>query len=134
MEKIVITYRNKLMRRSALYGSAFVVIGIASMFFGTMSMHFFTAMGLFHVATAIYYSKYPYVTLDDRQVMIGWRKIQRDTITQIRQFAGDITISSGKKEFTINREMAEDSSRPDLERLYGILADRIESNTVTQKL
>lgn len=121
------------MWRSGLLGSAFILVGTVSMFFGTMSMHFFTAMGLFHVAAAFYYSKYPYVTLDDHRLTIGWRKLELDTITHIRQFAGDITISKGRKELTINRELAEDSSKPDIDRLYAILEDRIESNTVTQK-
>ncbi len=120
MDKIVLPYSRKLVRRSAWLGAAYLLVGLASVIFGTYSLVVFMVMGIFMLMVAYYQHRYPYVVLEDGKIRIGFRNLRLNELKSVKFFAGDLSLSDGRRELTINGNMVADADRAQFEQMRGI--------------
>ena len=125
-----IRYNIKKARLSGILGICFVIIGILSYIYASYNMHIFTALGITNIAIGAYYLKVPYARTDVKYARVGLSKMKIDEVRRVKYFAGDVTISNGKREMSINKDMVDPSSMADLENFQAFLEQKCASNAI----
>ena len=115
-----IHYKKKQLYINLFLGIIWLINGIVQVFFNEKSSWIVYGWFLFsavYLTIYFYQKKETYLTLENGIIKQNWpfgKKMNLSEIKQIRHFAGDYILKSGKKEMTINIQLINEESLSDL--------------------
>lgn len=109
---MTIPYNQKVRRKELIFGSIFLVTGIAFLWNGSDSIfrYGFLLVGLLHLASGFFQIKVPYIKEENgilTRAGLFPKTIRLSEVEKIRKFAGDYTLFSAQKKLKINSALVD---------------------------
>ena len=122
-----IRYSKKRLRTNLILGCAWTILSIAKLLFNEELKwpdYALFVLGLLYFALYLYEINYQYITIENGFIYKNWpfsKKLELAKVTQIKKFAGDVTLISEDKKLKIDTLILSAESKRILDEQLNII-------------